>query len=444
MGIVTRTEQIQFKSKEISVLAHASKNLYNSANFEMRKRFFENEKLYHEKKEKGKPLFYSKTKKNSEQGLYEMFKDTELYKELPAQTAQWTLKKLSTNWKSYFANHTRWLKEFKENPSKFPIKVKEMPDGTIKMRRKFGGLPVREEEPCIPNYKPKDGEYILVFTNQQCWIENGMVRFPPKSMISNLKIKTRLIDVDLREVRIIPNGFNYVCEIVYNKEINPEALSSGRMIGIDLGASNLVTIGNNFGAKPIVVKGGVAKGMNHYYNREKTRLQSIYDKVGIKYGNKLSHLNWKRNNKFRDYFHKISRFIINYVIENNIDIIVIGKNDLWKKKSNIGKRNNQNFTSIPHTKLIEMIQYKAQEVGIEVILQEEAHTSKCSFLDNESLEHHEKYMGKRIKRGLFRSVKGILINADVNGALNIMRKAFPNAFANGIQGVGLHPVRCYI
>jgi putative transposase len=132
------------------------------------------------------------------------------------------------------------------------------------------------------------------------------------------------------------------------------------------------------------------------------------------------------------------------VIENNIDIIVIGKNDLWKKKSNIGKRNNQNFTSIPHTKLIEMIQYKAQEVGIEVILQEEAHTSKCSFLDNESLEHHEKYMGKRIKRGLFRSVKGILINADVNGALNIMRKAFPNAFANGIQGVGLHPVRCYI
>lgn len=458
MGTVTRTEQIQFKSKEISALAHASKNLYNSANYVVRQRFFENNKLYNETKQKGKGIFY-----NGKDGLNLMFKDTEVYKALPAQTSQQILKKLSDNWHSYFKNHNRWLKEFKANPSKYPIKEKKMPDGTTKIKRNSLGYPLCEGEPNIPKYKRKDGEYILIFTNQQCWIENGMVKFPPKRV--NFELETRLsIDVDLREVRIIPNGVNYICEIVYNKEIDPSELSSGRIIGIDPGTSNLVTIANNFGQKPIFVKGGVAKGMNHYYNREKTRLQSIYDKTEIKFGNKLMWLNWKRDNKFNDYFHKLSRFIINYAIENNVDTIVIGKNDLWKQEVNIGKVNNQNFVGIPHAKLIEKIQYKAEEAGITVVLQQESHTSKCSFLDLESVEHHDKYVGRRgestkkyprffktstgvkipASRGLFRSSQGQIIHSDVNGALNIIRKAFPNAFANGIQGVGLHPCRCYV
>ena len=454
MVIVTRTEKIQFKSKEISALAHASKNLYNAANYVVRQRFFENDKLYKETKQKGKGIFY-----NGKDGLNAMFKDTEVYKALPAQTSQQILKKLSDNWHSYFKNNNRWLKEFKTNPSKFPIKEKKMHDGTTKIKRNSNGYPLREGEPNIPKYKRKDGEYILIFTNQQCWIKNGMVKFPPKRV--NFELETRLNDdVDLREVRIVPNGVNYICEIVYNKEIDPAELSSGRIIGIDPGTSNLVTIANNFGQKPIFVKGGVAKGMNHYYNREKTRLQSIYDKVGIKFGSKLMWLNWKRANKFSDYFHKVSRFIVNYAVENNVDTIVIGKNDLWKQEVNIGKVNNQNFVQIPHAKLIEKIQYKAEEAGITVVLQQESHTSKCSFLDLESVEHHDKYMGRRgtgkgtflmhngkkvpAHRGVFRSSTGKIINSDVNGALNIIRKAFPNAFADGIQGVGLHPERCYI
>ncbi len=120
----------------------------------------------------------------------------------------------------------------------------------------------------------------------------------------------------------------------------------------------------------------------------------------------------------------------------------------WKQEAQLGKRNNQNFVSIPYYILLNQITYKAEEVGMNVIEQDESHTSKCSFLDNESVEHHSKYLGKRIRRGLFRSSKGILINADVQGALNIIRKAFSNAFpkgnADGIEGVGLHPKRTNI
>jgi putative transposase len=462
MGTVTRTEQIQFKSKEISALAHASKNLYNAANFILRKRFFENQKLYQEKKEKGKGIFYCKTEKHPEDGLYEMFKDTDLYKALPAQTAQWTLKKLCANWTSYFKNHARWLKEFKANPVKFPVKTKKMPDGTVITKRNSLGHPLRDDEPNIPKYKHKDGEYILVFTNQQCKIIDGIIKFPK---VVTDKIKTRLSDdTDLREVRIVPKGVNYVCEIVYDKEINPSELSFGRIIGIDPNVGNLVAIANNFGAEPYVVKGSIAQQMNHYYNQENARLRSIYDKAGIRFGHKLERLNWKRNNKFKDHFHKISRDIINYCIENNVDTIVIGKNEGWKDGVNLGKKNNQNFVPIPIARLIEMVKYKAEEVGINVVLQQESHTSVCSFLDLESIEHHDKYVGKRgtstkkhpvyfntstgkkipAHRGLFMSSTGQIINSDINGALNIIRKAFPNAFANGIQGVGLHPYRCYV
>jgi putative transposase len=148
----------------------------------------------------------------------------------------------------------------------------------------------------------------------------------------------------------------------------------------------------------------------------------------------------------KDAMHKLSRFIINYCIEHDIGTIVIGHNDNWKQQVNIGKRNNQNCVSIPYYILIRDLDYKGEEIGIKVIEQEEAHTSKCSFLDGESVEHHEAYAGKRIKRGIFRSAKGILINADVQGALNIIKKAIPKAFskenADEIEGVGLHPLRC--
>ena len=150
----------------------------------------------------------------------------------------------------------------------------------------------------------------------------------------------------------------------------------------------------------------------------------------------------ERNKKINDYFHKTSRKIIKYCILNDIGTVVIGYNPDWKQHCQIGRRNTQNFVTIPYYKLIQQLGYKAEEQGITVIKQEESHSSKCSFLDNESIEHHDKYLGRRITRGLFKSQQGKIINADVNGAYNILKKAFLNAVeADRIEDVGLHPTR---
>jgi putative transposase len=141
---------------------------------------------------------------------------------------------------------------------------------------------------------------------------------------------------------------------VYDKEIDPVEITPSRYIGIDPGVRNVVTIANNFGAKPIIVKGGVAKSMGQFYNKEKERIQSIYAKLKdergrkLKYGNALRKLDWKRNNKFNDYCHKLSRMIVDYAFENNVSTIVIGKNPLWKQESEMSKRNNQQFVQF-HT-----------------------------------------------------------------------------------------------
>ncbi|PKP57324.1 MAG: transposase [Candidatus Altiarchaeales archaeon HGW-Altiarchaeales-1] len=199
---------------------------------------------------------------------------------------------------------------------------------------------------------------------------------------------------------------------------------------------------DNIGKMPIIVKGGIVKSVNHFYNKRKAEIQSNYDLSGIKKQTKqLSRLLVKRDFKIKDFFHKASRKIIAHCKMNDIDTIVIGHNNEWKQKIDIGKKNNQNFVFVPFNKLIEMLKYKAEDERIKTIIVNEAHTSKCSFLDEETIKHHDTYLGKRISRGLFKTLSEKIINADVNGAYNIIKKAFPNAFANGIQGVGCHPVR---
>lgn len=143
---------------------------------------------------------------------------------------------------------------------------------------------------------------------------------------------------------------------------------------------------------------------------------------GIYTNENLERLYLKRNNKIKDYLHKASRYIINHLVSNNINTLVIGHNKNWKQEISIGKVNNQNFVSIPFNKLIHMLTYKAKIEGINVIIQEEYYTSKCSFLDNEEICKHENYKRKRVKRGLFKALNNKLINADLNGALNILRK----------------------
>ncbi|MFX0122523.1 MAG: RNA-guided endonuclease InsQ/TnpB family protein [Candidatus Hodarchaeota archaeon] len=392
---VTHTEQIWIKpQKTFSWFCHLSKNLYNEGNYLIRQEFFNH----------GKWIRYN--------SLYHMLKTSNNYQQLPAKTAQQVLKVLDRSWKSFFGA----IKEWKKDNSKF------------------------KGRPKPPRYKPKNGEFMLVFTNQQMKLKGNVLTFPKKA---SFQLKTRLQDkTDFREVRIIPKGVGYVVEIVYQEEVHPKPLNKDNIIAIDLGVHNLITMVNNNGHKPFVIKGGVIKSINQYYNKERARIQSTYYRQGIKTGKALQKLTNRRNKKINDYFHKTSRKIIEYCVLKDIGTVVIGYNPDWKQNCHLGKRNTQNFITIPYYKLIKQLEYKAKEQGITVIIQEENYSSKCSFLDNEPIEHHNKYLGRRITRGLFKSHEGTIINADVNGAYNILKKAFLNAFdADRIEDVGLHPIR---
>ncbi|TXT60689.1 MAG: transposase [Promethearchaeota archaeon] len=219
------------------------------------------------------------------------------------------------------------------------------------------------------------------------------------------------------------------------------------MASIDINVNNIVAMADNIGSRPIIVKGGVVKSINQFFNKERARLMSAKDKQGYTHWTKkLTKLSLVRYNKLHDVFHKLSRNIVEHCVENDIGTLVIGYNATWKQEVNMGKRNNQNFVSIPFLMLIDKIQYKAELIGIHVILQEESYTSKCSFLDREDIGWHYQYKGLRLdhlkKRGLFRASDGRIINADINAALNIMRKAIPNVkFAKGIEDIVLRP-RC--
>jgi IS605 OrfB family transposase len=206
--------------------------------------------------------------------------------------------------------------------------------------------------------------------------------------------------------------------------------------------NNLAVCTSNQALKPIILNGRPLKSINQFYNKKRAEMQSkLQNKFTSK---KISKLTFKRNNKIQDFIHKSSRLIVNYCIENEIDTIIIGKNDNWKQNINIGKQNNQNFVSIPHAKFINLIQYKAQLEGIKVILTEESYTSKCSSLDLEKVCKHETYKGTRIKRGLFQS-SNKLINADVNGSLNIMRKVVDDETfkecLQSIEGLVFNPIK---
>jgi len=396
----TRTEQIYIRDNEtISMVCHLSKNLFNQANYILRQQFLKQEKLssYNDLVK-----LFQKPSENNENNNYQ---------KLPAQTAQWTIKKVKQSWYSFFKARRAW----KKHPEKFT------------------GMP----KP--PKYKEKNGEFMLIFTNQQCKIEKGVLKFPK---IMNLEVKARLENVNLREVRIIPQGVGYLIEIVYEKEIMDLAkVKSHKIMGIDIGVRNIVTVGDSISNEGIAVRGGVLKSINQFFNKEYARLRSISDRqMGNKQLTKREKgLFMKRNRKIKDIMHKLSKAIVQYAKSRNIDTIIIGHNNGWKQNTDTGKKNNQNFVQIPFNTLISQIKYKAEEIGINVIIKNESHTSKCSFLDMESIEHHETYMGKRIRRGVFRSKNGILIHADLQAVYNIIKKAVPEAFADGIEGIGLYP-----
>lgn len=402
---INRVEQHQIKKsnstwKLIDDLCFKSKNVYNCANYIIRQEFIKNNKW----------IRYNE--------LDKIMQKQDCYYELGSQCSQQTLKILDKNWVSFFKGIKDWSKH----------------------KDKYLG------KPKLPQYKHKEvGRFVLTLTNAQCKIKDQWLYFSWKPLkVLNNKIKTNVHD-KLMQVRFIPRGDNYVLEIVY--EINIPEIKNGNknIIGIDIGLDNLATVSNNIGLQPFIINGKPLKSMNHYYNKEKSKIQSdLKLKHDKNWCNKLQSLTNKRNNKVDDYIHKASKYIVDWCIQNNIDTVVIGKNINWKQKSKMSKKVNQNFVGIPHDKFIQKIQYKCENNSINCILTEESYTSGTSFLDGEKPNKNNYNKGRRVNRGMFKSNGGELINADLNGAYQIIKKVFPDAFAEGIEGVGLHPIRLNI
>ena len=372
---------------ECDSLCFQSKNIYNQALYNVRQHFFQTKQYLN---------YYSN---------YHVTKEQECYSYLPTKVFCQTVKMVDKNFKSFFAL---------------------LKNKTVKNK--------------IPKYLDTvKGRYLTIFPKQAI----GLKEFKKSGKIhlsqTNIYINTKISNFNnIKEVRIIPRLRQYVIEIVYFKQ-EKETKDNNIIASIDLGLNNLATVTYNNGDCPQIINGRPLKSINQYYNKDNAYYRSKLQ-GSQKTSKKISNLINKRNNKINDYLHKASRELVNQLVSKNIATLVIGKNVNMKQDINLGKVNNQNFVQLPIMQFAKMIKYKCELEGITVTYHEESYTSKCSFLDNEEICKHKDYLGKRIKRGLFKTAQGRLINADVNGSYNIMKKAIPNAFANGIEGLGVNPV----
>ena len=360
--------------KELDNVCFLSKNLYNKALYLVRQHYFSTKEY----------LDYYKLNR-----LLVDSRDVDYYAIGNTKVANQTLRLLDRNFKSFFSL----------------IKKK---------KNKDYNKPTR-----IPKYLDKEGRYTAVFEKHAVskrFLKKGVIKLAD---ISNTLITKVTID-NIVEVRVFPRNNHHIIEVVYKKEEKPLIEDNGRYAAVDLGLNNLATVCSNV-EKPFIINGRPLKSINQRWNKHKANLQSRLTN-NIKSSKQLALITNKRNNRVKDYLHKSSRKIVNFLVSKNISTLVIGYNEEWKQNISIGKVNNQSFTSIPFYTFINQLEYKCKLEGINVILTEESYTSKCSFLDNEPLEKQDSYLGKRIKRGLFRSAKNKLINADLNGALNILKK----------------------
>ena len=272
--------------------------------------------------------------------------------------------------------------------------------------------------PKIPSYNKKDQEFMVIIRDTQCTIKDGMMRFPKKLNLDKIYV----VDIDIAHVRIFPGKKKYKVEVVYKVEALPKR-KKGNIAGIDLGLDNLATVAiNNRGIRPLLINGRPLKSMNLHFNNKRNKIQSELKKCNDKYmSNKLETLYRKRNNRFNTFMHKASKEIIDYCLEHNVKQIIIGHNKLQKQESKL-----KNFVAIPTFRLIELIKYKAEYQGIEVVETEESYTSITSYLDKEEPIKDNANKARRQHRGLFVSNKGKKINADVNSAYQIMKKVIGN------------------
>ena len=397
----------------IDAAAFASKNLYNAANYELRQAFIRT----------GRFLTYNQ--------LDKLMQSHDAYKALPAKVAQWVLKRLVNNWESF-----REAREsYERDPSGFTGR------------------------PGLPKYKHKtEGRNLLIYTLQA--LQGGQSKKGIQGSIkpAGLAISIQTRQQAINQVRIVPRKGYYVVEVIYDKAVQQAPVTPAYYAGIDIGVNNLVALASNKpGFVPVVVNGRPVKSINQFYNKRRAELQQQLGHTGTT--KRMERLTTTRNRRIDHYLHTVSKRIIKLLVKEGIGTLVIGKNDGWKQGVEMGKRNNQNFVQIPHARFIAMLSYKAELVGIRVVVTEESYTSKASFLDRDPLPVGKNgggtkhaFSGTRVKRGLYRASDGRFINADLNGAYNIIRKVAPDAFEQRAVEDGkavlaspvVHPVRAVV
>ena len=357
--------------KDLDKLCLLSKNLYNSTLYYIRQHYFNTGEYIN---------YYDVNRIFTHNNQVD-------YRALPAKVAKGTQRLVEQDFKSFFAL------------------LKKAKNGQYNKR-------VR-----IPKYADK------VTGRKKLHYEKGALSFKKKGYINlsktNIFIKTHLERDDIEWVDIVPYKGCIKILVGYEKKCTVYRFNR-RFASIDLGINNLATVSSNV-MEPFIINGKPLKSINQFANKELARQNSLLPK-DIYTSKRIQSVLLKRDNKINNYMHKASTYIVNQLVSNNITVLVIGYNKEWKQDTNMSKRANQNFIYIPFLKFIQMLEYKCKLNGIAVYLQEESYTSKCSFLDNEDICKHSEYAGKRVHRGLFKSSSGKLINADLNGSLNIFKK----------------------
>lgn len=390
---LTVKQQLKNLSKEdylnLKELSHIAKNLYNVATYNVRQYYFQEKE-------------YLKYEQNNV-----LCKSNENYKLLNSNMSQQILKEVDGSFKSFF--------------------------GLLKLAKK-GKYDFRSIK--LPYYLKKDSFTTMVIGFVR--IKDNVLIMPYSNAYKKehnpikINIPPILLDKKIKEIRIIPKYNARFFEIQYTYEVEETqmVLDNTKALAIDVGLNNLVACVTNEG-KSFLVDGKKLKSINQWFNKQNSILQSIKDKQNIKgITNRQMVLANNRNNKVVDYINKTCRYIINYCLDNYIGNLVIGYNETLQKNINLGRVNNQNFVNIPVGNVKEKLEYLCTLYGINFVKQEESYTSKASFFDNDEIPKYNanapkeyKFSGKRVKRGLYKTQAGYCLNADVNGALNILKKS---------------------
>ena len=395
---LTIKQEPRLTKDEVNILrqlSHTAKSLYNEALYNVRQHFFNTSNYLN---------YYEN---------YKQIKDSDNYKLLNSNMSQQILKEVDGSFKSFFS-----LLKLK-NKGKYEDKIK------------------------IPHYLDKN-DYLTLIIGFVRIVDNNKLVIPysntykKEHKLITVTIPPQLIDKYIKEIRIIPKLNASYFEFQYTYEANIDnniKLSSHNYLSLDIGINNLVTAITSIGSS-FIIDGRYLKSINQWFNKQNSKLSSIQmkqlhfkgDSSKIPYTSKQNRLLDKHNKRINDYMSKTAKYIINYCLDNDIGNIVLGYNKDFQKNSKLSKQNNQSFTNIPIGKLKDKLTYLSELYGINLILQEESYTSKASFLDEDVIPTYGKddnymFSGSRIKRGLYKTSDGTLINSDINGSLNILKKA---------------------